>query len=196
MIEGDIHIALLAVDLKQVASGAVSIAVQRRDIAVIAQGDLALPQGCEGLVFAVGRGVGVLQVAAVVGGIDSPLLHADTGGEACRLILTVVGVVQIAESQAAGSQCQITEVVAVSIDSGNERAGDVSVARDFDLGLAAGGERGELGLGCEGCGDAEGFREVDASGTELESDAIPVEPPLPEPGRSIYGSVTYADTEL
>ncbi|MBD8513414.1 hypothetical protein IFO68_12110 [Photobacterium sp. CAU 1568] len=128
--------------------------------------------------------------------IDPPLLHANTGGNACRLILTVVGVVEITVAQAAGVERQVVEVVAVFIDSGDECAGDVGVARDFDLGLAAGGERGELGLGCEGCGDAEGFREVDAPGTELESDVIPVESPLPEQNRSMGGSVTYADTEL
>ncbi|WP_155804812.1 hypothetical protein [Photobacterium halotolerans] len=196
MVEGDIHIALLAVDFEQIPAGSAGIAVQRREVAVITQGDLALPQGCERFVFAVGRGVGVLQVAAVVGGIDSPLLHADTGGDACRLILTVVGVVEIAVTQAAGVERQVVEVVAVFIDGGNERAGNVGVPGDFDIRRAARGESGELGLGFEGCGDVEGLREVDASGTQLESDVIPVEYPLPEQGRSICGSVTYADTEL
>ncbi|WP_155804814.1 hypothetical protein [Photobacterium halotolerans] len=117
------------------------------------------------------------------------MLHPDTGGEACRLVLTVVGVVEIAVAQAAGVERQAAEILAVFIDSGNERAGDVSVTRNFDLGR-------KLSLGFEGCGDVEGLREVDASGTELEFDVIPGEPPLPEQGRSICGSVTYADTEL
>ncbi|MBD8513420.1 hypothetical protein IFO68_12140 [Photobacterium sp. CAU 1568] len=147
VVEGDIYVALLAVDFEQIPAGSTGIAVQRREVAVIAQGDFALPQGCEGPVFAVGRGVGVLQVAAVVGGIDPPLLHANTGGNACRLILTVVGVVEITVAQAAGVERQVVEVVAVFIDSGNERAGDIGVTRDFDLGLAARGERGELELG-------------------------------------------------
>jgi hypothetical protein len=124
------------------------------------------------------------------------LLHTDTGGDACRLVLTVVGVVEIAVAQTAGIERQVTEILAVFIDGGNERAGNVGVARDLDIRRAARGEGGELGLGFEGCRDVEGFREVDASGTELESDVIPVEPPLPEQGRSICGSVTYADTEL
>ncbi|WP_311567298.1 hypothetical protein [Photobacterium arenosum] len=103
------------------------------------------------------------------------MLHADTGGDACRLILTVVGVVEIAVAQAAGVERQVVEVVAVFIDSGNERAGDIGVTRDFDLGLAAGGEvykSGELDLGFEGYGNVEGLREVDASGTQLESEVI------------------------
>ncbi|NAW88625.1 hypothetical protein [Photobacterium halotolerans] len=124
------------------------------------------------------------------------MLHPDAGGEPCRLVLTVVGVVEIAEAQAAGVERQVTEILAVFIDGGNERAANVGVPGDFDIRRAAGGEGGELGLGCEGCGDVEGFREVDAPGTELESDVIPIEPPLPEQGRSICGSVTYADTEL
>ncbi|WP_162941048.1 hypothetical protein [Photobacterium salinisoli] len=156
VVEGDIHIALLAVGFEQIPAGSTGIAVQRREVAVIAQGDLALPQGCEGLVFAVGRGVGVLQVAAVIGGIDPPLLHPDTGGEACRLNLTVVGVIEIAEAQAAGVERQVAEVVAVFIDSGNERAGNVGVPGDFDIRRTARGERGELSLGFEGCRDVEG----------------------------------------
>ncbi|WP_311567294.1 hypothetical protein [Photobacterium arenosum] len=123
------------------------------------------------------------------------MLHPDTGGKACRLVLTVVGVVEIAVTQAAGVERQVVEVVAVSIDSGNERAGDIGVTRDLDIRRAARGEGGELGLGFEGYGNVEGLREVDASGTELESDVIPVEHPLPEQNRSMGGSVTYADTE-
>lgn len=46
------------------------------------------------------------------------------------------------------------------------------------------------------CGDVEGLREVGTSGAELESDTIPAEHPLRGQGRSICGSVTYADTEL
>jgi len=45
--------------------------------------------------------------------------------------------------------------------------GHIGVARNLDLGLAAGGEvykSGELGLGFEGCRDVEGPREVDAPG--------------------------------
>ncbi|NAX46186.1 hypothetical protein CAG70_04110 [Photobacterium halotolerans] len=158
MVEGDIHIALLAVDFEQIPADSAGIAVQRREVAVIAQSDLALPQGCERFVFAVGRSAGVLQVAAVVGGIDTPLLHTNTGGDACRLVLTVVGVVEIAVAQAAGIERQVTEIVAVFIDGGDERTGNVSVPDDFDIRRAARGEGGELGLGFEGCGDVEGLR--------------------------------------
>ncbi|MDO6708836.1 hypothetical protein [Photobacterium sp. 1_MG-2023] len=123
------------------------------------------------------------------------MLHADTGGEPCRLVLTVVGVVEIAEAQAAGVERQVAEILAGFVGGSNERAGNIGVTRNFDLSLAAGGEvykSGELDLGFEGYGNVEGLREVDAPGTELEFDVIPGEPPLPEQGRSICGSVTYA----
>lgn len=47
---------------------------------------------------------------------------------------------------------------AVSKSIGSDQcAGNVGVARDFDLGRAARSEGGELGLGFEGCGDVEGL---------------------------------------
>lgn len=86
---------------------------------------------------------------------------ADThaGADGATGLAALVDIGQIGKAEAAGVERQAVEVVALFVNGGNQRAGDLGVALHVDLGAAAAGEAAEYGF----AGDTHAVGDVEAA---------------------------------